>query len=181
MEGVQMSKATWVIDPSHTMVEFSVKHMMISSVKGRFSAVEGAILADGSDLSNAEINVTVDTASLSTRDDGRDAHLKSADFFDVENFPSLTFKSKQVMRDGKEYKLTGDLMIRGVSNEVVLDLNYEGQAKDPWGNDRIGISAEGKIDRKTFGLVWNAALETGGILVGDQVKISISAEAIKQA
>lgn len=177
-----MSKSKWVLDPAHSLIEFSVKHMMIANVKGRFSGVEGVIYADLPDLTTAEIEVTVDAASINTAEPQRDQHLRSADFFDVEQYPRLTFKSKKIERaGGGEYKLTGDLTIHGVTKEVVFDATFEGQGKDPWGNERAGFSAETKIDRKDFGLQWNAVLETGGILVGDQVKISVQIEAIKQA
>lgn len=177
-----MSKATWVLDPSHSLVEFSVKHMMIATVKGRFSKFEGALTADVSDLTTAEIAVTADVASIDTRDSQRDDHLRSADFFDVEQFPTLTFQSARIERvAGAEYKLTGNLTIHGVTHEVTFDTTFEGTGKDPWGNERAGFSAEAKINRKDYGLVWNVALETGGILVGDQVKIAIQISAVKQA
>lgn len=177
-----MSKATWVIDPSHSLVEFSVKHMMIATVKGRFSKFEGSFTADVTDLTTAQFAATIDAASVDTRDEQRDGHLRSADFFNVEEYPTLTFKSTRIERvSGDDYKLTGDLTIRGITKEVTLDATFEGTGKDPWGNERAGISAETKVNRKDFGLVWNVALETGGILVGEQVKISIQAQAVKQA
>lgn len=177
-----MAKATWILDPAHTLVEFSVKHMMISTVKGRFGKVEGFITGDPAELDSAEVGVTVDVSSIDTRETQRDQHLLSPDFFDVAQYPTLTFKSKKVTRkDGDEYRLVGDLTIHGVTKEIGLDLVYEGQGKDPWGNERIGLTAEGKLDRKDFGLTWNAALEAGGILVGDQVKLTVHGEAIKQA
>jgi len=177
-----MAKAKWVLDPSHTMVEFSVRHMMITNVKGRFSDLEGAFTADLNDLTTAEISAAIKAASVDTRDAQRDAHLRSADFFDVENFPQLTFKSWRIdSKGGNEYELVGDLTIHGVTKTSIWSLTFEGQGKDPWGNERAGFSAETRINRKDFGLTWNAVLETGGILVGDEIKISLQAEAIKQA
>jgi polyisoprenoid-binding protein YceI len=177
-----MAKAKWVLDPSHSELGFSVRHMMIANVKGRFSSPEGYILAeDLNDLTTADIEVSVDAANIDTRDAQRDGHLKSADFFDVENFPKLTFKSYRIDRKGEnEYELVGDLTIHGVTKSTVWALTYEGSGKDPWGNEKAGFSAETKINRKDFGLVWNVALETGGILVGDEVKISVQAETAKQ-
>lgn len=176
------TKSKWVVDPSHTLVEFAVKHMMIATVKGRFTGVQGVIYADPADMTTAEIEGTIDAATVNTGEPQRDQHLRSADFFDVEKYPYITFKSKKIERTGdNEYKLTGDLTIHGVTKEVTLDLTVEGQGKDPWGNERLGLSAEGRINRKDFGLHWNALLETGGVLVGEQVRISIQVEAIKQA
>lgn len=177
-----MSKAKWVIDPSHSLVEFSVKHMMIATVKGRFGQFQGTILADLANLTTAEFEGTIEAASIDTRDAGRDEHLRSADFFDVAQFPQLTFKSKRLTLAGEdEFKLTGDLTMHGVTREVVLDLTFEGQGKDPWGNIRAGFTAETRVNRKEFGLTWNAVLETGGVLVGDQVRIALQIEAIQQA
>lgn len=173
--------AKWVLDASHSLVEFSVKHMMIATVKGRFSGVEGVIEADPADLTKAAFDVTVASATIDTRDEQRDGHLRSADFFDVEQYPHLTFKSRQVEQSGDEYQLIGDLTMHGVTREVTFALTYEGQGKDPWGNERIGFAAEAKVNRKDFGLTWNAALETGGVLVGEQVKIAVHIEAVKQA
>jgi polyisoprenoid-binding protein YceI len=174
--------AKWVMDASHSLVEFSVKHMMIANVKGRFSKFEGTIDADPANLAAASLNVTVDAASIDTRDEQRDGHLRSADFFNVTEYPTLTFVSKSVQpQGGEEYLLVGDLTMHGVTKEVAFQLTFEGQGKDPWGNERIGFSAETKVNRKDFGLEWNAALESGGVLVGEQVKISIQVEAVKQA
>lgn len=176
-----MSKTKWVIDPAHTLLEFSVKHMMIATVKGRFSGVEGGLYADLPDLTTADIEVTADANTVDTREAQRDQHLRSADFFDVENFPQITFKSNRIERTGNDaYKIIGDLTIRGVTREVAFDTTFEGMGKDPWGGERAGFSAEAKINRKDFGLNWNAVLETGGILVGEQVKISVEVEVVKQ-
>lgn len=175
-----MARSKWVLDPSHTLVEFSVKHMMIATVKGRFSGVEGVVYADLPDFTTAEVEATIDASTVDTREGQRDAHLRSADFFDVEQFPKLTFKSKRIERNGEDYRMIGDLTIRDVTREIALDVTFEGTNKDPWGNERAGFSATGKVDRKDFGLKWNTMLETGGVLVGDQVKINIEAELVKQ-
>lgn len=176
------TKTRWVVDPSHTDAQFSVKHMMIATVRGHFAKVSGQIEGDLPDLTTAQITAEVDVASLETRDPQRDAHLRSADFFDVENHPTLTFVSKRIVRTGDDqYDVVGDLTIRGVTREVTLKTAFEGTGKDPWGNERAGLSGDATISRKEFGLNWNAALETGGVLVGDDVKIGIQAELIKQA
>jgi polyisoprenoid-binding protein YceI len=172
---------TWTIDSAHTHVEFAVKHMMISTVKGRFSEVAGDIQLDEGTLTNSRVNIDINVASIDTREPQRDTHLRSADFFDVEKFPNLTFRGTVVEGSVDEFKLTGDLTIHGVTRPVTLDVTHEGRAKDPWGGERIGFSAIGKIKRSDFGLTWNAALETGGFLVGDDVKISIDVEAVKAA
>jgi len=172
----------WVVDASHTNVEFSVKHMMIATVRGRFGEVEGVIEGDPADLSSARFEATINAASIDTRQSDRDNHLRSADFFDVENHPKITFKSTRVEKTGEnEYKVTGDLTIRGTTRPVTLDLTFEGRGKDPWGGERIALSATGKINRKDFGLTWNAALETGGVLVSDEVKLDLNVEAVLQA
>ena len=176
-------KATWVIDPTHSTVEFSVKHMMIATVKGRFGQFEGKIIADPNDLSGASAEVEIDAQSIDTKVQDRDQHLRGADFFDVEKYPKITFRSTDIQpKAGQsgEYRLTGDLTIRGITRPVTLDVTYNGHGKDPWGGERIAFSAEGVINRKDFGLNWNTVLESGGVLVGDQVKLSIDVEAIRQ-
>jgi polyisoprenoid-binding protein YceI len=175
------STTTWNIDPAHTMVEFKVKHMMISNVKGQFSKVSGVLIRDESDPSKDRIEATIEAASIQTRDEQRDAHLKSADFFHVEKFPTLHFKSTgvNVVSEG-ELSVEGDLTIHGITQKVRFAV--EGPtppAKDPWGNTRIGLPATTKINRKDFGLTWNAALETGGILVGDDITITLDAQFVK--
>jgi polyisoprenoid-binding protein YceI len=177
----ETSTTTWNIDPAHTVAEFKVKHMMIANVKGHFSKVSGLLVRDESDPTNDRIEATIEAASIQTRDDQRDAHLKSADFFHVEQFPTLQFKSTavRVEREG-ELSVEGDLTIHGVTKRVRFAV--EGPtppAKDPWGNTRIGLSATTKINRKDFGLTWNATLETGGILVGDDVTITLDAQFVK--
>ncbi len=174
----QNGTSIWNIDPAHTVAEFKVRHMAISNVKGQFAKVSGSLTLDESDLTKAHIEATIDANSIETRDSGRDTHLKSADFFDVETFPSLTFKSTNIrlIRAG-ELAVAGDLTIRGVTRNVLFDV--EGPTpptKDPWGNLRVAVSATAKISRKDFGLVWNAALESGGILVGDEVTITLDVE-----
>jgi polyisoprenoid-binding protein YceI len=170
---------TWKIDPAHSHVEFAIKHMMISTVKGRFSDVTGDIRLDEANLPNSKVEIDVNVASIDTREQQRDTHLRSADFFDVEKFPKMTFRSTRLEGTLDEFKLTGDLTIHGVTRPLTLDVAHEGRGKDPWGGERIGFSATGKIRRSDFGLTWNAALETGGFLVGDDVKISVDVEAVK--
>jgi polyisoprenoid-binding protein YceI len=177
----QTSTTIWNIDPAHSMAEFKVKHMMIANVKGQFSKVSGALFLDEADLANSRVEATIEAASIHTRDEQRDAHLKSADFFDVEKFPTLHFKSKgiSIVRDG-ELSVEGDLTIRGVTRKVRFAVDGPTPpTKDPWGNTRVAISAITKINRKDFGLTWNAALETGGILVGDEVTITLDVEFVK--
>jgi polyisoprenoid-binding protein YceI len=172
---------TWNIDPAHSVAEFKVKHMMISNVKGHFAKVTGVLTLDESDVTKSQGEVLIDATSIETRDAQRDAHLKSADFLDVEKFPTITFKSTRITRAaGGELAVAGDLTIHGVSRNVVL--NVEGPTtpvNDPWGNTRRGLSATTKISRKDFGLIWNATLETGGFLVGDDVNITLEVEFIK--
>ena len=177
----QVSTTTWNIDPAHSVAEFKVKHMMISNVKGQFAKVSGRLTLDESELANSRIEALIEAASIETRDAQRDAHLKSPDFFDVEKFPTLSFKSTRItlIRDG-ELAVEGNLTIRGVTRK--LTFNVEGPtppAKDPWGNTRVGVSATTKINRKDFGLTWNAALETGGVLVGDEVTITLDVQFVK--
>jgi polyisoprenoid-binding protein YceI len=171
---------TWKIDPSHSHLEFAVRHLMISTVKGRFSLVEGTVVTDEAHPERADVIVTIDAASIDTREAQRDAHLKSPDFFDVATFPSLTFKGGRVTgTPGDQFTLTGDLTIHGVTREVALDVTSEGRGKDPWGGERAGFSAHTKIKRSDFGLTWNQLLEAGGIAVGDEVKISLDVELVK--
>jgi polyisoprenoid-binding protein YceI len=167
----------WTIDPSHSVLEFSVKHMMFATVKGRFTEVAGTITLDNENVANSSVDVTIGAASIDTRDEKRDEHLRSADFFDVETFPNLTFKSTSVEAKGDNLKVTGDLTIHGVTKQVVLDSELNGQGANPWGQQVISYSASTKINRKDYGLNWNAALESGGVLVSDEVKISIEIEA----
>jgi polyisoprenoid-binding protein YceI len=177
----QISTTTWNMDPVHSVAEFKVKHMMISNVKGQFPNITGALTVDESDLTNSHVKASIEAASIETRDPQRDAHLKSADFFDVEKFPTLSFKSKRItlVRNG-ELEVEGDLTIHGVTRKACFAV--EGPtppAKDPWGNTRVAVSATTRINRKDFGLTWNAALETGGILVGDEVTITLDVQFVK--
>lgn len=172
---------TWKIDPSHTSVEFAIRHMMISTVKGRFGEVAGTIVVNADQPALASVDVAISVASIDTREAQRDQHLRSADFFDAEHFPQLTFKGRRVEPadvDDGSYRVIGDLTIRDVTREVVLDANYQGAGKDPFGNQRIAFGATTKINRKDYGLHWNVGLEAGGVLVGDEVKISIEVEAV---
>jgi len=177
----QTATSTWNIDPVHSVAEFKVKHMMISNVKGQFTRVKGVLALDETDLTNSRVEASIEAASINTREDQRDAHLKSADFFDVDKFPTLSFQSTRVSRvaDG-ELAVTGELTIHGVTRNVVFTVEGPtAPGKDPWGNTRIGLSATTKINRKDFGLTWNAALETGGILVGDEVTITLDVQFVK--
>lgn len=177
----EVAATTWNLDPVHSTAEFKVKHLMISNVKGQFATWTGALSLDESDLANSRVEASIEAASINTRDAQRDAHLKSADFFDVENFPTLSFKSTRITRTGDgELAVSGDLTIHGVTRNVVFAV--EGPtppARDPWGNARLGLSATAKINRKDFGLTWNTALETGGVLVGDEVTIALEAQFVK--
>ena len=171
----------WILDPSHSKVEFKVKHMMISNVKGEFTSLQGGLQLDEQNVENSRIEAEIEAATINTREPQRDAHLKSADFFDVEKFPTLSFRSTRVSkRNGDEVSVAGDLSIRGVTRPVTFVVEGpSAPAKDPWGNTRIGLSATTKINRKDFGLTWNAALETGGILVGDEVTITLDVQFVK--
>ncbi|SFU79803.1 YceI family protein [Alicyclobacillus macrosporangiidus] len=176
-----MAKSQWKIDPAHSSVDFSIKHMVISRVKGTFHTFDAVIEADPEDLTTAHIEFTVDVASVDTRNEDRDNHLRGADFFDAENHPKMTFKATRIVKKSEgEYEVTGDLTIRGVTRPETFLVTYEGQGKDPWGGIRAGFSANGTINRSDYGLKWNAALETGGVLVGDQVQVSLEIEAVKQ-
>lgn len=168
---------TWALDASHTDVEFAVKHLMISTVKRRFADVTGMLRGDMADPSTFELDVSIDVASIDTRQEQRDAHLRSPDFFDAMKWPKIRFIGKRVeSQAGDRFRLIGDVTIRDVTRELTLDVVSEGAVRDPWGNSRIGFSAQGKLDRREFGLVWNQVLEAGGFTVGDEVKISVDVE-----
>jgi polyisoprenoid-binding protein YceI len=171
----------WKIDPAHSAAEFKVKHMMISNVKGKFSGIDGVLTLDSADVTRSSIEATIPVSTLATGEDQRDAHLKSADFFDAEKFPVLTFKSTGVRKAAEgELAVTGDLTLHGVTRSVTFAVEGPSEpGKDPWGNLRIGLSAAAKISRKDYGLVWNAALETGGVLVGDDVAIVLDVQFIQ--
>ncbi|MGA2150225.1 MAG: YceI family protein [Bryobacteraceae bacterium] len=178
---VAPTATTWKIDPAHSAAEFKVRHMMISNVKGQFSAVSGVVTLDQGDITNSRVQAAIEAASINTYEAQRDAHLKSADFLDVANFPVLTFESTQVTRTaGGELSVKGNLAIRGVTRPVVFTVDGPtAPAKDPWGNTRVGLAATTKINRRDFGLHWNTALETGGFLVGDEVTITLEVQLIK--
>ncbi len=171
----------WTIDVAHSTAEFSIRHLMISTVKGRFSGIEGTIVGEPEHLENATVEVSVDIASVDTRQSERDAHLRSQDFFDVEKFPQMVFKSTKITPTGNNrYAIVGDLSIHGVTRSETFEVSFEGRAKDPWGGERAGFSVSAKINRKDYGLKWNVALEAGGVMVGDEVKINVEIEAIRQ-
>jgi polyisoprenoid-binding protein YceI len=176
-------KTTYKIDPTHSSAQFTIRHMMITNVRGSFSGVTGTVVIDDADHTQSSVEAVIDTTTLNTLDAGRDGHIKSAEFLDVEKFPTITFKSDDVEITGEgESKISGSLTIHGVSKEVVLDVEGpSAEAKDPWGNFRVGASAKTKIKRSDFGLTWSTALETGGVLLGDDLKIELDVSLIKQA
>ena len=174
---------TWNMDPAHTTVEFAAKHMMITTVKGRLTEMRGALQIDEAHPERSSVEVEFDTASLDTRSAQRDDHLRSADFLDVARFPVMTFRSTRVegarMQPGTSFRVVGDLTIRDVTREVTLDAVFEGSGRDPWGGDRVSFAAETKIDRRDFGLTWNTALEAGGVLVSNDIKIQLEVQAVR--
>ncbi|MBK8899996.1 MAG: YceI family protein [Anaerolineaceae bacterium] len=173
---------SWQIDSSHSHVNFTARHMMISKVRGSFETFSGTVNFDEENPVNTTVDIVVDLASVNTRDAQRDGHLKSPDFFDVENHPTMRFVSTRVEQiDENNGRLIGDLTIKGVTNEVVLDVEYAGVAKSPWGTESAGFSATSALNRKDWGLNWNQALETGGVLVGDKINIEIELELVKVA
>ncbi|HZI40383.1 MAG TPA: YceI family protein [Gemmatimonadaceae bacterium] len=173
---------TWTVDPTHSLVEFAVKHLMISTVRGRFGDVKGTVLYNETDPKQSKVEIEIPTASIDTRAEQRDAHLRSPDFFHVEQHPTMTFKSKRIEGDvNGEFKLVGDLTIRDTTKEVVLDAEFQGRTRDPWGGERQGFEAKGKVNRKDFGLNWNQALDAGGWVLGDDIKMTIGVELVKQA
>lgn len=173
------ARTTWKLDPTHSLVEFGVKHLMIATVKGRITDVEGTIYTDEKDPRKSSVEATLKAVSIDTRTEQRDQHLRSADFLHVENYPEIKFRSTRIEGDKENFKLTGDLTIRDVTRPVTLDVQFEGRTKDPWGGERVGFSGSGKIDRRDFGLTWNQALEAGGVAVGHDIKISLEVEAVK--
>lgn len=173
---------TWSIDPSHTLVEFGVKHMMVTTVKGRFTGVEGTIVVNEENPAESRTDVTIDAASITTGNEQRDAHLRSADFLDAEEFPAITFTSTAVRpTSATTFEVTGDLTIRGTTRPVTLDVELNGRGTSPYGQEVAGLSATTTINRQDFGLNWNVALEAGGVLVGPTAKIAIELEAIRQS
>ncbi|MFL5806821.1 MAG: YceI family protein [Roseiflexaceae bacterium] len=172
----------WQIDPNHSHIEFSARHMMITTVRGRFERFTVAVEADEDDPTRASVDVQIEAASVDTRNAQRDADLRSANFLDADQYPYLTFKSTRVEQiDSSHGRIIGDLTIRGVTKEAVLDVEYAGQAKSPWGTTSAGFNATAKISRKDWGLTWNMVLETGGVMVGDAITIDIELELVKQA
>lgn len=175
------NKTKWVIDPAHTQIQFKVKHLVISTVTGSFDKFEGGIDSSEEDISEAEVWFSADTSSVNTNAPDRDAHLKSADFFDAANHPKLTFKSTGIQKKAKDkYKLMGDLTIRGNTHPVELDVEYGGLMKDPWGNTKVGFELTGNLHRKEYGLNWNAITEAGGLVVSDEVKLLLNVELSRQ-
>lgn len=177
-----VTKTKWVLDPAHSELIFRVRHLMITNVKGEFRNFDVSVESDGSDFSNAMVSVTIDADSISTNNADRDAHLKSADFFDTESHEKITFESTELNKlDEENYQLKGILSIKGTNKELVLDVDFGGFIKDPYGNEKAGFSVSGKFNRKDWGLNWNAALETGGVMVSDEVRLSAEIQIIKQA
>ena len=170
---------TWTLDPSHTSVGFSVRHLGLSKVRGRFTTFTGDVVI-AEDPTQSSVEVRIDVASIDTRDEKRDEHLRTNDFFNAPDFPTMTFTSTSVSGTGSDWQVTGDLTIRGITRQVVLDATFEGTAGDPWGGSRAAFTATTEIDREHFGMTWNAALETGGVVVGKKVKIEIEAETVLQ-
>lgn len=174
-------KTQWAIDPTHSEVTFKVKHLVISTVSGSFSSFDGTVETEGDDFEDAQVEFSIDVNSISTNQEQRDAHLKSADFFDSETFPKITFRSTGFTKAGEDdYKLTGDLTIKDVTKPVTLDVEYGGSTTDFYGNYKAGFEVNGKINRKEFGLVWHAVTEAGSIVVGDDIKLNMNVQFIKQ-
>lgn len=179
---METTKTKWAIDPSHSEVAFKVKHLMISNVKGEFRNFNATIFSNGTDFSNAEVKASMDASSIFTNNADRDAHLKGADFFDAENHGQLTFEGSSFKKlDDDNYQLNGLLTIKSISKPMAFDVEFGGLMKDPYGNEKAGFSLNGKINRKDWGLTWNAALETGGLMVSDEVRLSAEVQFIKEA
>ncbi|PYI50843.1 YceI family protein [Paenibacillus flagellatus] len=177
-----MTVTNWAVDATHSSIDFTVKHMMIANVKGSFKSFQATVEADPQDLTTAKIGFQVDVSSIDTRNGDRDAHLLSPDFFDAEKYPHITFQSTKIVGKGDgEYDVTGDVSIHGVTRPETFSVTFEGAGKDPWGNEKVGFSAQGKIKRSDYGLTYNAVLEAGGVLIGDDIKIALEIEAVKQA
>lgn len=178
-----MATTVWNIDAAHTSVEFAVKHMMLTTVRGHFKEVSGTITVDDDNPERSKVEVEIGAASLDTGVGDRDTHLKSADFLDAEKYPKITFRSTGIAgspkKEGDKIKITGDLSIRGKTIAVTLDATYEGQGKDPWGNQKAGASATTEIDRREWGLIWNQALEAGGVLVANKVRVNLEVQGVK--
>ena len=173
-----LTPGTWNVDTSHSSVGFSVRHLMVSKVRGRFGAFSGVVTISPSPLESS-LEANIDLGSIDTSDVARDEHLRGADFFDVEHFPTMTLKSTKIVEKDGDYELTGDLTIKGVTRPVTFELEFEGIGQDPWGATKAGFSAETEINRKEWGLEWNVALEAGGVLVGEKVKIQLDVQLVK--
>jgi|SRR5579859_5854395 len=177
-----MSTTNWDIDVVHSGIHFAIRHMVVSKVRGSFTKFAGTIRLDEEEMARSNIDVIVDVGSIDTQVSGRDAHLRSPDFFDTETFPEMRFRSKRIEKlDEARMRVVGDLMIRGVTRETALDVEYGGRVRDPWGSERLGFLARTSIDRRDFGLVWNQALDAGAIVLGDRVDIEIDIEAVRAA
>ena len=176
----QAGFSTWAVDATHSSVEFAVKHMMVSTVRGRFKSFSGEIQADETNPTASSISAAIDVASIDTGVEQRDDHLRSDDFFNAAQYPQITFRSTAIEQRGEEWKLAGELTIRDVTRPVSLDVEFEGRGADPWGGERAGFTATTKINRKDFGVNWNGVIEAGGVVVSDQVKITLNIEAVKQ-
>ena len=181
MSNLSAATGTWVIDPTHTSLGFSARHAMVAKVRGTFGEFAGSFTIDGDNLAASTAEVTIQVASIDTKTADRDAHLTSPDFLDAETFPTITFVSTAVAPKGDDVVITGDLTIHGVTKSVEIEYEFVGISQDPWGQTKIGFEGSTKISRKDFGLTWNAALETGGVLVGDEIKLNLDVEATKQA
>ena len=183
METTQvLARTKWNLDPSHSHIGFKVKHLMVTNVRGEFKEYNGNIYTKGEDFSNVEIDLSINPVSITTGDANRDTHLKSPDFFDAENFKEISFKGNKLEKiNNSEYVLHGDLSIKDVTKRIKLDVEFNGIVKDPYGGKRTGFEISGKINRKDFGLTWNAALETGGVMVGDEVTIKCEIQLIQQS
>jgi len=181
MTTTRTATSTWTIDPAHSSAEFAVKHLMVSTFKGHFRSLEGTVHLDEANPANSSVAASVDVASVDTQTPDRDAHLRSDDFFNAERYPKMTFRSTRVEQiDGTNWKVTGELTVRDVTKEVVLDTEYEGRIVDPWGNERIGFTARTELSRKEFGVRANTLIESGGVVVGDRVRVELHIEVIRQ-
>jgi polyisoprenoid-binding protein YceI len=177
-----MTTNNWNLDTVHSGINFAVRHMVVSKVRGRFTKFNGQVALDEDDLTRSVVEATIDASSIDTGTAQRDDHLRSADFFDVERFPEIKFRSTRIEKIGEDrYTLSGNLTIRDVTREITLDVEYGGRGKDPWGNERVGFTAKATVDRKDFGLKWNQALETGGVLVSDRVEIELEVQGVRAA
>ena len=177
-----MAKETWVLDPTHSELQFKIKHLMISTVTGQFNQFKATVETEGDDFATAKVHFQAEVSSISTNNEQRDAHLKNGDFFDAEKYPEIIFEGHKMEKKGDdEYKLYGNITMRGVSKQLVLDVEFGGITKDPWGNMRSGFSVTGKINRYDFGMSFGAVSETGGLLLGDEVKIHANVQFVKQA